>query len=98
MPINFSGLLNCSNDFFGDMLGYSMVAHGAVDLTFPAGMRVQDDVLAGFADFAGRRGALLPWWQRLLPGWRKIALTAGRCRRLQREGLVSYVLVTARRR
>ena len=52
----------------------------------------------GFADFAGRRGALLPWRQRLRPGWRKIALTAGLCRRLQREGLVSYVLVTARRR
>lgn len=64
----------------------------------PAGMREQDDVLAGFADFAGRRGALLPWRQRLRPGWRKIALTAGLCRRLQREGLVSYVLVTARRR
>lgn len=28
-------------DFFGDMLNYTMVAHGAVDLTFPDGMQVQ---------------------------------------------------------
>ncbi len=35
------GLSGTLEDFFGDMLGYSMVAHGAVDLTFPAGMHVQ---------------------------------------------------------
>ena len=29
------------DDFFGDMLKFEMVAHGAVDLTFPAGMRVE---------------------------------------------------------
>jgi hypothetical protein len=35
------GLHGTLDDFFGDMLGHSMVAHGAVDLTFPAGMQVQ---------------------------------------------------------
>jgi lipopolysaccharide export system protein LptC len=37
------GLTGTLDDFFGDMLGYSMVAHGAVDLTFPAGMQVQSE-------------------------------------------------------
>ncbi len=35
------GLTGTMEDFFGDMLNYSMVAHGAVDLTFPEGMEVQ---------------------------------------------------------
>jgi hypothetical protein len=35
------GLHGTLEDFFGDLLGYSMVAHGAVDLTFPQGMQVQ---------------------------------------------------------
>jgi hypothetical protein len=35
------GLHGTLEDFFGDMLGYSMVANGAVDLTFPEGMQVQ---------------------------------------------------------
>lgn len=35
------GLSGTLEDFFGDMLNYTMVAHGAVDLTFPAGMQVQ---------------------------------------------------------
>jgi hypothetical protein len=37
------GLMGSFEDFFGDMLNYSMVAHGAVDLTFPAGMQVQSE-------------------------------------------------------
>ena len=35
------GLHGTVEDFFGDMLNYTMVAHGAVDLTFPDGMQVQ---------------------------------------------------------
>jgi lipopolysaccharide export system protein LptC len=35
------GLYGTFEDFFGDMLNYQMVAHGAVDLTFPEGMQVQ---------------------------------------------------------
>ena len=35
------GLRGTMEDFFGDMLNYSMVAHGAVDLTFPEGMQVR---------------------------------------------------------
>ena len=37
------GLHGTFEDFFGDMLNYAMVAHGAVDLTFPAGMQVQSE-------------------------------------------------------
>ena len=37
------GLHGTLEDFFGDMLNYSIVAHGAVDLTFPEGMRVQSE-------------------------------------------------------
>jgi hypothetical protein len=35
------GLRGTLEDFFGDMLAYSIVAHGAVDLTFAEGMQVQ---------------------------------------------------------
>jgi len=35
------GMHGTLDDFFGDMLKYEMTAHGAVDLTFPAGMRVE---------------------------------------------------------
>ncbi|RYH13688.1 MAG: hypothetical protein EON57_01570 [Alphaproteobacteria bacterium] len=35
------GMHGTLEDFFGDMLKFEMVAHGAVDLTFPAGMRVE---------------------------------------------------------
>lgn len=37
------GLHGTMDDFFGDMLNASMVAHGAVDLTFREGMRVQSE-------------------------------------------------------
>lgn len=37
------GLRGTVEDFFGDMLNYTMVAHGAVDLTFPDGMQVQSE-------------------------------------------------------
>ena len=35
------GMHGTLEDFFGDMLKFQIVAHGAVDLTFPAGMRVE---------------------------------------------------------
>lgn len=35
------GMHGTLDDFFGDMLKYEMVAHGAVDLSFPNGMRVE---------------------------------------------------------
>jgi hypothetical protein len=37
------GLHGTMEDFFGDMVNYSMVAHGAVDLTFPEGMQVRSE-------------------------------------------------------
>jgi hypothetical protein len=37
------GLHGTMEDFYGDLTDYSMVAHGAVDLTFPAGMQVQSE-------------------------------------------------------
>lgn len=37
------GLRGTMEDFFGDMLNASIVARGAVDLTFPEGMRVQSE-------------------------------------------------------
>ena len=37
------GMHGTLDDFFGDMLGFQMVAHGAVDLTFPQDMQVQSD-------------------------------------------------------
>jgi hypothetical protein len=37
------GLHGTLDDFYGDMLNTTMVAHGAVDLTFPAGMQVQSE-------------------------------------------------------
>jgi hypothetical protein len=37
------GLHGTFEDFFGDMLNWQMVAHGAVDLTFPEGMQVQSE-------------------------------------------------------
>ena len=37
------GLRGTLADFFGDMLNWQMVAHGAVDLTFPEGMQVESE-------------------------------------------------------
>jgi len=37
------GLSGTLEDFYGDMLNWQMVAHGAVDLTFPEGMQVQSE-------------------------------------------------------
>lgn len=37
------GMHGTLDGFFGDMLNWQIVAHGAVDLTFPAGMQVQSE-------------------------------------------------------
>jgi hypothetical protein len=37
------GMHGTLEDFFGDMLKFEIVAHGAVDLTFPSGMQVQSE-------------------------------------------------------
>lgn len=53
------------------------------------------EVLAGFAAFVTGRREQLSWRQRLLPGWRKISLTARLCRYLQVSGVLHYSLVQA---
>lgn len=53
------------------------------------------EVLAGFATFVAGRREQLSWRQRLLPGWRKISLTARLCRYLQVSGWLHYSLVQA---
>jgi len=54
-------------------------------------------VLDGFADHINRRTQELPWQARLRPAWFKIRLTAALCRQVQAQGLLHYVLVTARK-
>lgn len=53
-------------------------------------------VLTGFAKYIERRTRELPWRSRLRPAWFKIRLTAALCRQVQAQGLLHYVLVSAR--
>lgn len=59
--------------------------------------RLDAHVFNGFASFVVRRQMQLPWYQRCLPGWWKIRLTAALCRWVQRHTLMHYVLVYAKR-